>query len=112
MAAYPITTAHPGSTKRQSQKAEAFVDGAGGSRVYWPAQKNIFSLKHKLTIAARNTLMTFFATNKLLTSTFNWTEDGGLTYTTYNVVFLERPVDEDIPDFPSHRMVSVELGEA
>ena len=58
MAAYPITTAHPGSTETPSQKADTYVDGAGGSHVYWPAQKKRFSLKHKLTLAQRDTLLT------------------------------------------------------
>lgn len=108
MAAYPTLPLQPGSADTPSQKAESFVNGAGGHNVYWPAQKKRFVLKHILSASQRATLDAFFVTNQYLSNiTFLWQEDG----VTYTVKFLERPKIEGIDKYPDHRMVTVELGE-
>lgn len=107
MAAYPTLPVQPGSADTPSQRAEVFVDGAGGHKVYWPAQKKRWTLKHILSTAQRDTLLAFYATNKLLPITFLWGEDG----VTYNAVFLEQPRVSGIDKYPGHREVLVELGE-
>lgn len=108
MAAYPTLPLQPGSLDQPSQRAESYVDGAGGHKVYWPAQKKRWTLKHILTEAQRDTLKAFFVTNQFLTITFTWGEDG----VTYNAVFLDQPRIAGIDKFPGHREVTVELGEA
>jgi len=107
VAAYPAFNCYPGSAATPSQKAEAFVDGAGGHHTYWPQQKKRFTLKHVLTVADMATLQALWVANKEIPVTFTWYEDG----VAYSVKFLEEPKREGLAGTTEFRNVTVELGE-
>jgi len=104
---YPAFNCYPGSAATPSQKAEAYVDGAGDHHVFWPAQKKRFTLKHVLTVADMATLQALWAAAKLVSVAFTWYEDGVV----YNVMFLEQPKREGLAGTTEVRNVTVELGE-
>lgn len=111
MAAYPAYKFYPGSVRVPSQKAESFVDGAGGHHVYWQAAKGRFTLKHVLTTAEADALKALWLANKLIPVTFVWYDD--TVPVNYNVVFLEEPKAEGLAGLENEkRNVTVELGVA
>lgn len=80
MAAYPFTTFHQDSapTTANGREVRRATNGALRIRDLYSADKSGFDLRHRLTQAERNTLMSFYAANKDLDLTLTW---DGTAYT-------------------------------
>ncbi|HRZ02388.1 MAG TPA: hypothetical protein P5024_12585 [Burkholderiaceae bacterium] len=87
MAAYPFTTFHQDSTPTPASGREVAraTNGALRVRDLYSADKTRFELVHRLTQAERNTLLSFYTTNKDLDLDLTW--DG----TVYTCRFAGRP---------------------
>jgi hypothetical protein len=102
----PAFDPQKGSYPEPTQKSESYVAGDGGGRVYVPASKTRFYIKHNLSTTDVNTLLAFYETNKLLPVDFTWVGDGGV----YSCYFEEKP---DVrPDENNRWEVSVRLIQA
>lgn len=95
MASYPATLLiSDGSTmtQRDDLTVDRATNGAARVRAYFSARKREFVVRHAyITLAERNTLLSFYDSNRLLTVTLAWM-DG----TTYTCVFSAAPKTEPV----------------
>ena len=83
MAAYPSSLAQlVGSTEEWIDDVDVDRAVGGGTKVrsFFSAKKRRFTLKHVLTNALRDSMETFYDTNRALAVTLTWAGDGH-TYT-------------------------------
>lgn len=90
MASYPSSIGQDRTSQeiiRDPVQVSYSRSGAVKARRLQPAKKRSFIVEHKnLTTSERNTLQTFFDTNRAVSLTFAWNDDLGTTYT---VVFSD-----------------------
>ena len=81
MATYPAFAQLQGSSEEvvDDIKFERAVDGSGRGRVMYSAPKRRFTVKHRLEIDDKESLITFYDTNRGTIIDFVWAGDG-LTY--------------------------------
>lgn len=87
MATYPFAASAQLLTSAEQWvddiKADRAVDGTGYVRVFYPAKKHQFALRHTLNATDLATFRSFYDTNRGLTWTLTWGGDGN----TYTCVF-------------------------
>lgn len=105
MPSYPSYRQLLNSRDEPTQPSQTFIAGDGGGRVYVPAKKLKFQVRHLLTKAELVTLLAFYETNKTTAVDLLWKKDGA----TYSVYFTERPQGDINSNNPRLRDVTVDL---
>lgn len=91
MATYPSLAPIDGSavTWVDDLVADRAADGTVKVRAFYSGRKAAFSLKHYLTLAQVDTLLTFYDTNRLLAFDFTW--PGSASPVSYSCKFTGPP---------------------
>lgn len=97
MASYPDIEQLYGSTNDEDDGTiiERSVNGTPRLRTYYTSTRRTFKIIHDLSEADKDTLLTFYTTNKIINFTFTWAGDA----TAYTCKFIKRIVITPIPGF-------------